>query len=159
MKAVDEMSQLAGEKDEGYLTDKSGEMVCPSLCVDGDRAGSLHQVSHSSAELPGWNGHGAAGVNHTALRSQISPMRVAKAAPMSRACCLVKHKLPTGVSSVQNCSQVKVVFFLSMAISLVRSIIRRFCGPARSAFFSAGPSMLCPGPAVPFPKGNFRGPD
>lgn len=158
MKATDEASQLNGEKDEGYLTDKSGEIACRSLCVAGDGAGGLHQASRSSGELPGWGGHGTAGTNHTALRSRILPMQVVKAAPVPRACCFVKRKVPAGVSSVQSCSLIKAMVFLSTATSLVQSVIWRFCGRAHSALFSAGPFMLCPGPAVPFPKGNFRGP-
>lgn len=33
-------------------------MVCRSLCVDGNRAGALHQVSCSLTEHPGRGGHG-----------------------------------------------------------------------------------------------------
>lgn len=141
MKAVDETSQLTGEKDGGNLTDKSGEVPCAGWCVDGVRAGSLPQLCRSSAELPGQSGCAMVGANHTTLRSWISPTRVAKGAPVPGACCFVKHKVLAGVSSVQSCSQVKVVFSLCMATSLFWSVIWRFCGPVRSAFFSLAP--LC----------------
>lgn len=142
------------------MTDKSGEIPCPSSYVAGDRAGGLQQVSRSTDELPDRGGHGMAGTNHTTLWSWISPMRVAKAAPAPRACCFVKHNLPAGVSSVQSCSQIKSVVF-----SRCGHLFGPECnyggfmyGQAHGAFFSAGPSVLCPGPAVPFPKGNVRGP-
>lgn len=51
---------------------KSGEMVYPSLCVDGDRAGGLHQASHSSDELLGWGGDGMLGTNHCSLQPDLA---------------------------------------------------------------------------------------
>lgn len=54
------------EKDKGYLSEKSGAVAHPSLCVVGD----LHKASRSSDELPSWSRHAMAGVNHTAFQTQ-----------------------------------------------------------------------------------------
>lgn len=70
MKAADGASRLTGEKGGGALTD-TGEAACPSLCVDGHKADSLHQASRFSTELSCRGGHGTAGADHAALWSRV----------------------------------------------------------------------------------------
>lgn len=67
---MDGASQLIGEKDESSLTD-TGEVACPSLCVDGYKADSLHRASRFSAELSCRDGRGTAGTDHAALWSRV----------------------------------------------------------------------------------------
>lgn len=105
------------------LLDKSSEMVYPSLCVGGNKAGGLHQVSCSLTELPGQGGHGP----HRPPELRLAEVS-GDSSPCAQGLLLCETHAARGGELSAKLKSDENGIFLSLATSLVWSVAQRFCG-------------------------------